>query len=69
VIGVRFPAIGQVTFWDPSAKRALAATKLQVIGFDDLAHMLSLGHNKQVALLPSLITAGLIVFRAGRFGR
>jgi hypothetical protein len=45
------------------------ATKLQVIGFDDLAHMLSLGHNKQVALLPSLITAGLIVFRAGRFGR
>jgi hypothetical protein len=47
----------------PGARRWV--TKLRVIGFEDRALVLSLGHNKQVADLGSLI----IVFRIGRFAR
>ena len=47
----------------------LWATKLQVIGFEDHALVLSLGHNKHVTVLRPLIAAGLIVFRTGRFAR
>lgn len=45
------------------------AIKREVIGFDALTLLLSLGHNQHIAVLRALIAAGLIVVITGRFAR